>query len=137
MKKTDRPDSENRTKERRTRPPVNGKGDVLNVVGKDPDYNYRIFNDKGTRIAQYQEYGWEVASSDEVTIGTRNAVQAGTRASVTVDSSDGTQGVVMRIRKDWHEEDQAAKQQLVDDKESGITNSKNENGNYGKVSIER
>ena len=135
MKRTNRPE-ENRT-ERKKRPPINGKGDVLSLSGLDDNYQYRVFNDKGTRIAQHQDYGWEVVAADDVTIGTRNDVStAGTAAAVTVDSNDGTQGIVMRIRKDWYDEDQTAKQAKIAETEKAITGENNENGNYGKVSIE-
>ena len=133
--KTNRP-SENRT-QRKAKPPINGRGDVLTLSNLDPNYQYRVFNDKGTRIAAHKNYGWEVVSSNEVTIGTRNPVSAGDVASVTVDSSEGTQGVVMRIHKDWYDEDQVAKQTAITETEQLITKSGNEDGNYGKVSIDR
>lgn len=138
MNKLNRP-STDRTKTRKKRPPINGRGDVLSLEVNDKDkeeYQYRVFNDKGTRVAQYQQYGWELCSTDDVTIGTRNTVKAGNVASVTVDSSDGTQGVVMRIRKDWYEEDQKAKADAIDKTESLITGESEKDGNYGKVSIE-
>ena len=137
--KTNRPGTD-RTKQRRKRPPVNGRGDVLTLSYNNEDdaeeYIYRIFNDKGTRIAQHKQYGWEPVTADDVTIGTRNEVGAGDIASVTVDSRDGTQGVVMRIPKDWYNEDQVAKQQKIDDTEKQITGESENDGNYGKVSIE-
>lgn len=135
MAKTNRP-NDDRTVTRKKRPPVNGRGDVLTLSGMDDDYQYRVFNDKGTRIAQHREYGWEPVSVDDVTIGTRNAIHAGEAATVTVDSRDGTQGVVMRIRKDWYDEDQKAKQDAIAETEKQITGESDKDGNYGKVSIE-
>ena len=138
MIKTNRPDTD-RTKTRKKRPPINGRGDVLTLEVSDKDkeeYVYRVFNDKGTRIAQHKQYGWEPCSTDDVTIGTRNTVGAGDIASVTVDSSDGTQGIVMRIRKDWYDEDQKAKQDAIAKTEEQITGESETDGNYGKVSIE-
>lgn len=139
MIKTNRP-STDRKKQTRKRPPINGRGDVLTLSHEDKadaeDYVYRTFNDKGTRIAQHQQYGWEVCTKDQVTIGTRNTVKAGDIASVTVDTTDGTQGIVMRIRKDWYEEDQKAKQDAIAKTEEQITGESEKDGNYGKVSIE-
>lgn len=135
FKKTDRPDSD-RTKTRKKRPPVNGRGDVLTLSDTDDNYVYRVFNDVGTRVAQHKQYGWEVCTEDDVTIGTRNAVQPGKAAQVTVDSRDGTQGIVMRIPKDWYDEDQVAKQEVIDKTEKQILGENEKDGNYGKVSIE-
>ena len=134
-KKTNRPDLDRKTQIRK-RPPINGRGDVLTLSDLDSEYMYRVFNDKGTRIAQHKDYGWETVSADDVTIGTRNAVHAGGIATVTVDSSDGTKGVVMRIRKDWYDEDQKAKQDAIAKTEEQIVGESNNDGNYGKVSIE-
>lgn len=130
---TKRPDKDNRA-ERTRRPPVNGKGDILKVEGKDPNRVYRIFNDTGTRLQQQVEYGWDIVSSEEVKIGTRSDVGAGTRASITVDRTEGTQGVVMSIPKEWYEEDQRAKQDKIDEKESQLFKQDETQGNYGKVS---
>lgn len=138
MTKTNRPNAD-RKKQTRVRPPVNGRGDVLTLDVKSndkEDYVYRVFNDKGTRIARYKQYGWEPCSVDEVTIGTRNTIGAGDVASVTVDSSDGTQGIVMKIRKDWYDEDQKAKANAIDKTERAITGESENEGNYGKVSID-
>jgi len=138
-KKTDRPGTD-RTKQTRTRPPVNGRGDVLKLSHKNEkdssEYVYRVFNDKGTRIEQHKQYGWEPCTKDQVVIGTRNVVGSGDLASVTVDSTDGTQGIVMRIRKDWYDEDQKAKQDAISETEKQITGESEKDGNYGKVSIE-
>ena len=54
----------NAVKEKRTRkkrPPINGRGDVLTLSGQEDGYVYRTFNDSGTRIAQFKEYGWELS----------------------------------------------------------------------------
>lgn len=131
----DRP-GKDRTKTRKKRPPINGRGDVLTLSNTDDGYVYRVFNDKGTRVAQHKDYGWETVSADDITIGTRNTVKAGTVASVTVDSSDGTQGVVMRIPREWYDEDQKAKQTAIAKTEEQITGESEKDGNYGKVSIE-
>lgn len=139
MAKANRP-TEDRTT-RRKRPPINGRGDVLtltNISDEDREnYVYRIFNDKGTRIAQHKEYGWETVDTGDVTIGTRNDVKAGSVASVTVDSSNGTQGIVMRIPKDWYEEDQKAKQDAIDEVEKQITGQSDKDGSYGKIDISK
>lgn len=133
MKRTNRPEKDR--KERKMRPPINGKGDIMSVTNKEDGYTYYIFNDKGTRLSQYQDYGWEVVSSDDVKVGSRSANVAGTTAQMTVDSSDGTQGVVMRIPTEWYEDDKKVRQDRISEKEAAITGEQND-GTYGKVSID-
>jgi hypothetical protein len=45
--------------ERVRRTPINGTRNVLNVKGKDPDSEYRVVNDIGDRIQEFQEMGYE------------------------------------------------------------------------------
>jgi len=90
-----------------------------NVMGftgdKDPNYEYRIFNDTGTRIAQALELGWEIVE-DDGELGDADADKAsavGSQVRRTVNRSTGTQGVLMRIRKEWYRQYQQAKQARV------------------------
>lgn len=118
------------------RTPV-GVRNVLTVNGKDPAYEYRIVNDTGDRVEQFKAAGYDVVSASDVTVGDRriNAATAeGTAAQVSV--GDGVKAVVMRIKKEWYEEDQAAKMRSVDETEA-TTKSDALKGNYGKLEINR
>lgn len=132
--KTSRP-TENRA-QRRERPSVTGGDDIIGVSNKDPNYVYRVFNDKGSRIAQKQRQGWEPVATGDVHVNTTNAVKPGEVASMVVDNQTGMEGVVMRIPKEYYEEDQKAKQDFVDERETALRNQSKKQGNYGKVSIE-
>jgi hypothetical protein len=118
------------------RTPV-GVRNVLTVGGKDPAYEYRIVNDTGDRVEQFKSAGYEVVSAKDVTVGDRRINQASAEGSAaTVSVGGGTKGVVMRIKKEWFEEDQLRKQENVDLTESA-TKADALKGTYGKLDIER
>lgn len=92
-----------------------GARNKLTVAGKDPDYEYRIVNDAGDRIGQFMEAGWELVDASAVKVGDRRvdvASSEGSKAQISV--GGGTKAFVMRIKKEWYQEDQAAKQEQVD-----------------------
>jgi hypothetical protein len=118
-----------------TRASINGVRNVLTVSGKDPDYVYRIVNDDGDRVAQMQERGYEVVTDSTVTVGERrvaNPTQEGSPVMASV--GGGKKAYVMRIRKDWHAEDQAAKAAHIAQTEGAMLASAKE-GMYGKLEI--
>ena len=118
-----------------TRASINGVRNVLTVSGKDPDYVYRIVNDDGDRVAQMQERGYEVVTDSTVTVGERrvaNPTQEGSPVMASV--GGGKKAYVMRIRKDWHSEDQAAKAAQVAQTEGAMQAAAKE-GMYGKLEL--
>jgi hypothetical protein len=122
--------------ERRVRRTPIGRRNVLTVEGRDPDYVYRVVNDTGNRVAQLQEQGYVIEDASAVTIGDKrvgNATPLGTSATVQV--GQGVTGVVMKQRKDWYEEDQAAKQAAVQATEEATKQPKD--GDYGEIKITR
>ena len=123
------------TTKRPTRAKINGTRNILNVTGKDQDFHYRIVNDTGDRVAMMAERGYEVVTDTSVKIGERrinNPTQQGSVVSASV--GGGVKGVLMRIRKDWHEEDQQAKQTIVNQTEGAMVQRAKE-GMYGKLEI--
>src|SRR5574343_176029 len=89
---------------------------VLGFTGKkDPNYEYRIVNDVGARIAQMLEDGWEIVE-DSGQLGDEDVDKGsavGSQVRRTVNRTTGTQGVLMRIRKEWYRQYQQAKQARV------------------------
>lgn len=121
---------------RTTRTPV-GVRNILTVRGKEPGYEYRIVNDSGDRVQMFEEAGYEVVSASDVIIGDKRVQKAspvGSRAEVSV--GGGEKALVMRIRSDWHKEDQAAKQQRLHELESTMKKQA-QSGNYGKIETTR
>lgn len=114
------------------RTPV-GVRNVLTVSGKDPNYVYRIVNDIGDRVEQFKEAGYETVPAKEVRIGDRRINGTSPEGSLAQTSvGGGMKGIVMRIRKDWYEEDQRSKQTQVDQTEAA-TRKEALNGTYGKI----
>ena len=121
--------------ERTRRTSINGVRNVLTVSGKDPDFEYRIVNDTGDRVSMFEERGYEVVTDSKVKLGDRrvaNPTQEGSVVQASV--GGGTRGVLMRIRKDWYKEDQAAKQQQVAQTEATVKQVA-KGGMYGKLEI--
>ncbi len=119
---------------RKKRSPVTGR-DILTVEGKDPNYVYRIVNDKEGRVKRMESRDYEVVVDDTVKVGDNRAAgasQMGAAKSFPV--GQGTTGVLMRIRRDWYEEDQKEKANLVDAQESTMKQ-KALDGTYGSITI--
>ena len=123
-------------KGRVSRTPI-GVRNVLTVKGKDPDFEYRFVNDTGDRVEQFKEAGYEVVQSGSVRIGDKRVTAATPEGSAaTASVGGGDKAVLMRIRKDWYKEDQAAKQSVVDQQESDMKQ-KAHDGTYGTFEISR
>lgn len=121
----------------RTRRTPIGQRNVLTVAGKDPNYVYRIVNDSGDRINEFLDAGYELVDEDSVKVGDKRVNKAsaeGTKSQISV--GQGQKAFVMRIRKEWYDEDQAIKQQRVDQLEATIKE-KALDGTYGKLEISR
>jgi hypothetical protein len=121
-------------KSRVTRIPV-GQRNVLTVLGKDPDFEYRIVNDTGDRIAAFEDAGYVIEDAASVRVGDKRVnkpTPEGSKAQVSV--GNGDKAFVMKIPKDLYQEDQDAKLQKVRQLEETI---KTPSGDYGKITIER
>lgn len=108
--------------QRKERIPVNGNRDILTIAEhlKDPNYEYRFVLDIPGRLAKFDQGGWEVVKDDGVKVG-QQAVDSGTRQGSAVTVSRGGQTLVlMRIPKEWYDEDQKAKQEKVDTVEQAM-----------------
>lgn len=117
-----------------TRTPV-GSRNILTVKGKDPNYVYRIVNDEEDRVARFKEGGYELVPDEAVKVGDNRANGASSMSSMKqLSVGGGRKAYLMRIRKDWYEEDQKDKQKQVDAMES-TTKQKALSGTYGKLSI--
>lgn len=119
-----------------SRTPI-GQRNILTVKGKDPDYEYRIVNDTGDRIAMFEEAGYELCEASDVQVGDKRVSKAtpeGTKAQVSV--GGGQKAFVMRIKKEFFDEDQRAKQAHIDSLEQTMKD-KALNGTYGNLEISR
>lgn len=122
--------------ERVRRSSVNGGRNVLRVEGKDPDFEYRVVNDTGDRIAQFEARGYEIVSDKTVKVGDRRVANPTAEGSpVQVSVGGGQKAYLMRIKKEWYEEDQKAKQETITETEQAMKRDSAKNADYGKIQI--
>ena len=116
---------------------INGRRNVLTASNKEPGFVYRFVNDTGDRVSQFQEMGYEVVTDKTIRIGDRRVAVASAEGSPrTAKVGGGVSAVLMKIKDEWYNEDQAAKQAEVDEIEKSIKQTPGE-GSYGKVEIGR
>jgi hypothetical protein len=121
---------------RTQRTPV-GTRKVLTVAGKEAGYEYRVINDSGDRVQEFLDAGYELVNADSVRVGDKrvnSGTAEGSKAQLSV--GQGQKAFVVRIRKEWYDEDQARKQAHVNELESA-TKAKALDGTYGKLEISR
>lgn len=149
-----KPENNRQTENKPRRVPVSGLRDILAVYGKEKDMAYRFVKDSdegGSRIQRFKRGGYEFTDGSDkgkITIGEECVYSSkksnGTiiRYPVEADKHGRPQYLyLMEIRKDWYDEDQAAKQDAIDETENQITAKKDPDsdklGQYGQVKIER
>jgi hypothetical protein len=128
--------AKSRASARVKRTPVTERS-ILTVKGKEPGYTYRIVNDTGDRVAQFQETGYELVAAKDVKVGDRRIEGNATEGSVAqISVGQGVKAVVMRQKDEYYQEDFAAKQARVDELEA-TTKRNATSGTYGKLEITR
>lgn len=124
-----------------------GFRNILTVEGQDPNYSYRwvldhhnTYNDDsnrlnpGQRILQMQHLGWEFVKNNEVTVGDASVLKTENVGSIVrIPAGQGEYQYLMRIKKEYRDEDQAIKQKEIEEVEDSIKKPGPEN--YGSVSI--
>lgn len=118
------------------RTPV-GQKNILTVTGKNANYEYRIVNDAGDRVQTFLDAGYEMVPKESVRVGDKRVNSASAEGSVSqLSVGQGQKAFVMRIKKEWYEEDQSRKQKHVSDLEKA-TKAKALDGTYGSLEITR
>ncbi len=119
----------------RGRPQRTSVGTRQRLVAKntDPDFKYRFVTDKDGRVEDLLERGYVIADGKEEISVSRLSVAATEGSAKTVHVGNGDKGILMKIRKDWYEEDQEAKQRLINEREQTMLNDRSD-GKYGKFS---
>ena len=124
--------------ERTARKSLFQRGPQSIVGDKDPDYVYRFVNDTGSRIANFQAAGYEFVEDSELKVGdsrVSDSSELGSAKKVT--SNDGTTSYLMKIKKEFHDEDQAAKAAQVDETEQAMKREASQGSDYGKFKLSR
>lgn len=129
-----RPSTTNRAR-RPGRVPVNGYRNILSVKGLDPEFHYVWVGDD--LVPRYEGADYEFTTHD-VVVGDRRinaASQLGSKVSIP--GGNGKTLFLMRIPKEWYEEDMAEFHAEIDRQEAALfakLNSK-EGGRYGEVTM--
>jgi len=136
-KRTTRPTENTEQRGKRVRRSfVDDTADVLTVQGKDPDYVYRWVNDERGRVQRMIAAGYDVVT-DQLEIGSGSDVVSGAVNTITVNPKVGTKGVLMRIRKEYAEEDARERAKVTDRSEAALFRKEsNAEGRYGSVQYE-
>ena len=129
--------SKNRT-DRPTRLSYSERRNTLTYEQKDKDYHYRVVSDVDGRIQKLESYGYEQVQEDGQ-LGDPTADGSTPLGSVvTRPVGGGKTGVLMKIKREYYEKDQAEKQRMeVDAKEATLYEKSKEEGHYGKLKIDR
>ena len=106
---------------KRERVPVGGPRNILTVANQDPNYVYRFVNSSiPGRVERFKLGGYEVVT-DDMKVGD-TTVDSGSQLGSAVTRSGGGNVVLvlMRIPREWYDEDQAAKQAEIDATEQAM-----------------
>lgn len=105
----------------------------ISVRNQEPGYIYRVVNDLDNRVEELVERGYEIVPQDKVVRGGDKRVDEASALGSTssISLGRGDRGVVMRIRKDWNAEDQAAKSVRADELEKTMKQDGKQASDYG------
>ena len=117
------------------RKPLTQRGPQAIAGDKNPEFEYRFVNDTGSRIQNFKAAGYEFVTGDDLIVGDNRVSDATDLGSAKrVISNDGTTSYLMRIKKDWYEEDQASKAAAIKEQEAAMKQEASD-GMYGKLNI--
>lgn len=123
----------------KVRIPVSDNRDILTVKGKDDGYVYRWVVDIDNRIQRFQDGGYDFVDRDSIgLIGVPSVNQAQNDGkTVMKQTGGGNTSYLMKIKREWYEEDQLNKTRKINESESAMKRKLNsgEDGQYGKVEI--
>lgn len=107
----------------------------LQVLNQDPNYFYRWVNanlDGGDRVGIFENAGYEKVPKGTHRIDNGRVSTPGPLGDFeTMPGGDGDTLVLMRIKREWYDEDQLEKQKIVDEKEAH--QKRTPDGFYGKI----
>ena len=82
-------------------------------------YVYRVVNDTPGRLEDFQEAGWEFVKRSDSEVDDGSGSNLSFHVGVGADKKP-LRAFAMRIKKEWFDEDQAAKQEELDAKQAVI-----------------
>lgn len=126
---------------RETRIPLGGFRDKLTVANKDPNFHYYWeldLGEKGTKIARALQAGYVFVKAEEEPVIAEAAVYTAQDVGniIRVAAGGGMYHYLLKIPKEWREEDQARVQERVNQTEQSMLG-KPAGNFYGGISIDR
>lgn len=123
-------------KERMKRVPIGTRRNLTTAEDLDPNYEHRWVRDKDARLQTFLDAGYEFV--DAGTSGEGGIRPSNTDSRTTAPSKDSADKLyLMRIPKDYFEEDQRAKQERIDAIENDLKPSAEREGLSGKLEVSR
>jgi hypothetical protein len=121
------------------RVPLHEQRNTLTITNKDPNFEYRIVNDVDNRISKFKLAGWEAAPKEDHEVGDPkvDTGQATTTSIVEKAVGGRVKAILMRIPKEWYDEDQAKKAEEVDRSEAAMKREAAEKADYGNLDISK
>lgn len=145
-------DRKKATNEMPQRTRLSGHRDMLAVDGLSKDYEYRYVKDvvveaedregalvshPGQRINKFLNAGWQFVTTDQVEVSQANVYNSGSLGSIVrLPAGRDEYLYLMRIRKDWFEEDKRAKARERLNIDEAQTEDAKSRGLYGAVTFE-
>lgn len=108
-----------------------GSGNKLEFEGKDPAYMYRVVNDVPGRLDMFLQAGYEFDTTAERVADKGAAEGTNIDTRKMVNSGAGIKSYLMRIPKEYYNEDQANKIDAIKRSEDQMKN-KNPNPRKGE-----
>lgn len=109
---------------------------------KKPGYKHRVVNDAEGRLDMFEEAGYEFVRDPKIQIGDdriENPSQMGSAVKTLVGKKPNGEpmfGYLMRIKKEWYDEDQQVKHEKIEDSMEAIKNQPKKEGQYGSIKIQ-
>lgn len=127
---------------RKERVPVGQRNRL--TAPRRPGFKRRFVNMQPGRVQMFEDAGYQLVTdqtydSDNpgvVKVGNRTAGATPLGSAVVEEVGGGQQAVLMEIREDWFNEDQAKKARVLDEMEAQIKRRPTKDGHYGSVKAE-
>lgn len=137
------------TEEKKERIPLDGGyRDLLKICGEDPNFVYRWVrddSDEGFRIFRFEEAGWTFAPAKGIRIGQKSVYRRNESDTGIIRVPADIRGnylYLMRIKREWYDEDQASKADSIKETMKAMRPNKDADprnphgGQYGSIRIE-
>lgn len=110
-----------------------GAGRYLPYVEQDPDYVYRIVNDRDDRVYQFMQAGYEPVERSAVhTVDVVGDAPSSVGSKALVHVGGGQKALVMRIKREYYEADQEDKARQIDRMEQAQKDEMRRFSDYGR-----